>query len=252
MTEAEERDQRARSDDMERTLARTLAWALPATTVVAAIGVGFLFGVGPGILTLAAGALVSVIGLLWASLRTLAGDAPLADGLAAAAVLREGGVASAEKKRRVLRALKDLELEHAVGKMDDADYAEISRGYREEAKAILREADIEIEPLRTKAEALAIAHLKKVGLRGDDPAPASSEVHEGATTPSPVPSSRRGCAACGAPNDADAVFCKKCGARVARVDCGGCGTSNDPDATFCKRCGTTLGPKESEAKNAAR
>ena len=39
-----------------------------------------------------------------------------------------------EQKRAVLRALKDLEFEHSVGKIDDADYAEmldrVCRAYR--------------------------------------------------------------------------------------------------------------------------
>ena len=83
-----EADERARGDDLERALARTMAWGLPAGTVLVAIGVGVVFGVGPAILVLAAGALVAVIGLLWASLRTLGGDAPLAEGLVTAVAMR--------------------------------------------------------------------------------------------------------------------------------------------------------------------
>ena len=34
----------------------------------------------------------------------------------------------------MLRALKDLESEHAIGKIDDADYASFVARYRDEAK----------------------------------------------------------------------------------------------------------------------
>src|SRR5277367_1873093 len=149
-----ESDESARAADLERSLAGKASWGLPAATVAAATVVGVVFGVGPGILVLAAGALVGVIALLWASLRTLGGDAPLAEGLIEAATVREKVSDVAERKRRVLRALKDLELEHSVGKINDDDYADISGRYRDQAKGILREMDVQIEPLRPKAEAL--------------------------------------------------------------------------------------------------
>jgi ribosomal protein L40E len=245
MTETEER---ARAEHLERDLASKASWALPGATLISAIGVGIGFGVGPGILVLAAGALVGVIGLLWASLRTLGGDAPLAEGLVAATAMREKVSNAGERKRRVLRALKDLELEHSVGKIDDDDYAEISARYREQAKEILREMDVEIEPLRSKAEALARAHLDKLGVSRDKP--------EGAKKPAPDAggAARVVCARCETSNEPDAAFCKKCRAKLGRIACSSCATSNEPDATFCKKCGTSLGGDSagdvSEAKDA--
>src|ERR1700733_10837972 len=107
MTETDERTRT--EEDLERAIASKVSWGLPATTVVAAIGVGTGFGVGPAILVLAAGALVAVIALLWASLRTLGGDAPLAEGLAAAAAARHDSTSLEERKSRTPPALKDLE-----------------------------------------------------------------------------------------------------------------------------------------------
>src|SRR5580704_5678710 len=97
-------DDRARADEVERTLASTTAWAIPAATAAAAMGVGVLFGVGPAILVLASGALVGVIAFLWASLRTLGGDAPLPEGLVAAGSARHDVSSADERKRRTLRA----------------------------------------------------------------------------------------------------------------------------------------------------
>jgi ribosomal protein L40E len=249
-----ESDQRARADDIERTLAGKVSWGLPAATVAGAIGVGILFGVGPAILVLAAGALVGVIALLWASLRTLGGDAPLAEGLVAAAAMREKVSDTAERKQRVLRALKDLELEHSVGKIDDEDFAEMSARYREQAKGILREMDVQIEPLRPKAEALVRAHLAKRGPVNGTPEEKGSaapalEADEGRA---PAAARQRvACGRCETSNEPDAEFCKKCRARLSRIACPSCATSNEPDATFCKKCGASLGSEPlAEAKNA--
>jgi ribosomal protein L40E len=249
-----ESDERARAEDIERSLAGKASWGLPAATVVAATGVGVVFGVGPAILVLAAGALVGVITLLWASLRTLGGDAPLAEGLIEAAAVREKVSDVAERKRRVLRALKDLELEHSVGKIDDADYAEISGRYRDQAKGILREMDVQVEPLRPKAEALVRAHLAKRGLargKAEDRAGTAAEREPGTATSPTTGGSRVACARCDTSNEPDAAFCKKCRARLSRVACESCATSNEPDATFCKKCGASLGSESvAEAKNA--
>lgn len=253
-----EMDERAQAEQLDRALAGKVSWGLPAVTVLASIGVSLGFGVGPAILVLAGGTLVGVIGFFWASLRTLGGDAPLAEGLATAAAMREKVSHVAERKQRVLRALKDLELEHSVGKIDDDDYAEISARYREQAKAILREMDIEIEPLRPKAEALARAHLEKRGLLPGAPLPAkvaAAPATNGDGAPASAPA-RVACPHCAASNEPDAAFCKKCRARLSRLPCPSCATSNEPDATFCKKCGASLGESSdptdsvSEAKGA--
>jgi ribosomal protein L40E len=219
-----ENDERARADEMERTLARTTAWAIPGVTVLAAIVVGAMFGVGPGILVLASGALVGVIALLWASLRTLGGDAPLPEGLVAAGSARHDVSNAEERKLRTLRALKDLEHEHAIGKIDDADYELISTRYREQAKAILRELDLQIEPMRARAEELAKKFLAKRGLgdgASDDTKDAGDEKAD-----EPVAAKRE---------------------PAPRLACPKCETSNEPDAAFCKKCGTRLGVEASDA-----
>ena len=47
------------------------------------------------------------------------------------------------------------------------------------------------------------------------------------------------CPNCGEKNDADAKFCKNCGAALRKV-CPHCGEQNDADAKFCKSCGKSL------------
>jgi hypothetical protein len=51
------------------------------------------------------------------------------------------------------------------------------------------------------------------------------------------------CAVCQAENDAEANYCKGCGASLSPckgVDCPACGTPNEGDARFCDHCGTAL------------
>jgi hypothetical protein len=193
--------------DAEGTLARAVAAMLPVGCIVTAVVVGAAAGLGPAILVLAFGALVGTIALLWASLRTLSGDAPLSAELQRAASHHHDASAMAERKRRVLRALKDLESEHAIGKIDDADYATIAARYREEAKDVMRELDERVAPSRAEAEKVAREYLAKRGLAGV-PAPTAAPV---ART-----GQRVACQSCGASNEHDAAFCKQCGSAMPR------------------------------------
>jgi hypothetical protein len=211
-------------DEAERVLGRAVAVGLPIACVGAAILVGWLTSVGSAVLVLASGALLGAIALLWASVRTLTGDAPLPEDLEALAAQHRGVDALAEHKRRVLMALKDLHNEHALGKIDDADYEEIATQYRDQAKAVMREMDLVVAPAMAEAERIAREYLANKGLgTAGKTAPAGSTAHP-------------------AKDDAP-----------ARRTCAGCATSNEPDAAFCKKCGATMtvaGPATSEENDA--
>jgi hypothetical protein len=209
--------------ESERRLGRTLAAAIPILTVLAAIGVGFTVGLGPAVLVVGGGGLLGTIAFFWASLRTLAGDAPLPSDMESVAVRRSPASELEERKRRVLRALKDIENERRFGKIDEADYQDVSAKYREEAKEIMRQQDLALEPFRAKAEKIAQEHLAKKGL--------------GEGKKKPEPASEPAVA------DEDAEPREK--PRPSRVECPKCETSNEPDAAFCKKCGTKLAEDES-------
>jgi hypothetical protein len=197
-------------DEAERILGRAVAIGLPIACVVIAVFVGWIASVGSAVLVLASGALLGTIALLWASVRTLTGDAPLPTDLEALAAQSRDVDMLAEQKRRVLLALKDLQREHAIGKIDDADYEEIATKYREEAKPVMREMDHNAAPAHAEAERLAREYLAAQGL---GPRTASAS------------------AAKAAPSAAG---------ENERVTCAGCSTSNEPDAAFCKKCGSAL------------
>jgi hypothetical protein len=216
------------AEESERRLGRGVALGLPAVAWLAAVGAGLLAGVGPALLVLAAGALLGAIALLWASVRTLSGDAPLAQELELSAA-RRGGGELAEEKRRVLRALKDLESEHALGKIDDADYQAVATRYREEAKSLMRQMDAEVAPLLDEAERVASEYLSrrhpKSATAASDPNAATaaavdpeSATADGAVDPKVATAgavdARRACPSCATSNEADAAFCKQCGAAM--------------------------------------
>ena len=176
-----------------------IALGLVGVTVIAALGVGFAAGVASALLVFVTGALLGSILLVWHSLRTLAGDAEVDPDLDSA-FSRGPASELVERKRRALRALKDIEQEHAVGKIDEADFKSLDAEYRARAKEVIREMDAELDPYRSKAEALVKAHLEKRAAAR--PAPSSSP-------------SRSACPKCDTSNDADAAFCKKCGTKLS-------------------------------------
>src|SRR6185436_4555638 len=146
--------------DLERLFGGAALWVAPAT-VIAAVGVGLGIGLGPAFLVLAGGMLLGAVMLLWSSLGRLTGESPLtldeAIGLAAPS-------AEEERKRAVVRALKDLDYERSVGKISEDDYAELAARYRTEAKALLRTLDTGLAPLRKTAEKKLVARLKAEGI----------------------------------------------------------------------------------------
>jgi hypothetical protein len=174
---------------------RALRWGLPIASLGSALVVGFRYGLGTAILVLAGGVLLGVIAILWASVRTLAGDAPIT---LEEAVALGAPSAAEEQKRAVLQALKDLEYERSVGKVADADYEELLGRYRAEAKRLLRAVDEDLAPLRAKANAYLTEQLGR---------------SDGAALPGGA-KNRRACPTCQAENDADALFCKKCGGKL--------------------------------------
>jgi hypothetical protein len=197
------------AEQSERALGRRVAIGLPALTAVGALAVALFASVGSALLVLAAGVLIGTIALLWASVRTLSGDAPLPEDLEALAARAHDVDALAERKNMLLRALKDMEHERAIGRVDAADYEAITADYRAQVKEIMKEMDADVAPRRARAEAIAKEFLAKKDLRTKDAEP---------PPPAKADGDRVRCATCGTSNEADAAFCKKCGAKQQPVE----------------------------------
>lgn len=99
---------------------------------------------------------------------------PLAD-RARDALLRE--------KALVLRSIKELEFDHSMGKVSDADFADLGGRLRARALTLMQDLD-------------------------------RATASQPAAEPAKVLPATRACASCGVVNDPDARFCKSCGREI--------------------------------------
>ena len=103
------------------------------------------------------------------------------------------------EKSLVLRSIKDLEFDHAMGKVSDKDFAEMGARLRARAVGLMRQLDAGTS-YRQKIEAEI---EKRVHVRKPQEQPV-------ATAPAATPATKL-CLSCCTPNDPDARFCKGCG-----------------------------------------
>jgi hypothetical protein len=182
-----------------RPITRYLGVALTAAVLVAwggflAFGLRARIGVSAAVLFLTGAALLWSLLWLYRSLTALAVDPP------APSATRLGGAARREllrDKRNLLKAIKELEFDHSMGKLSDHDYHELVARYRQSAVAVMRRLDEGAVTYRALIE-------REVQRRLGVAAPAAAEV--------------RVCPACALKNDDDAAFCKGCGTRLPEVE----------------------------------
>ena len=105
-------------------------------------------------------------------------------------------------------AIKDLESDHAQGKLSDGDYQTLREKYEAKALAILQQLDQLEASIAVSAQSVATSNGK--------------------------------CAQCGEPFGANDKLCKRCGASLGSA-CASCGTSVKQGAKFCARCGAPVG-----------
>jgi len=96
------------------------------------------------------------------------------------------------EKLLALRAIKELEFDRAMGKLSESDWQEMSGRLRARAARLMRQLDAGGGYREQVEQEVA----KRLGAAGTE-APAA-----------------RFCAACGTARDADAKFCKNCGAKL--------------------------------------
>ena len=110
---------------------------------------GSLRGVAPALLVLSASLLVLGVVLAWMSLGELTNEEPLSldEALELAAPERRE-----QEKLSILRALKDLEQEHRLGKITDVEFAAESGRMRQNAKRLLASFDDSVKVRRARVE----------------------------------------------------------------------------------------------------
>jgi hypothetical protein len=111
------------------------------------------------------------------------------------------------EKALALRSIKELEFDHAMGKVSEADYAEMSARLRARAAGLLRQLDasgVYRDLIASEIERRA-ASMPEPARPVPPPAPQAARLPE---------AEARLCAACETRNESDARFCKGCGARL--------------------------------------
>ncbi len=107
------------------------------------------------------------------------------------------------EKQLVVKAIKELEFDHQMGKISAADFAEIGALYRTRAVRVLRQLDESGGDYRVLVE-------REIKRRHGGSSPTTAVEAE-----PPTPTTRPTCDSCGTSNDVDAQFCKKCGRGIA-------------------------------------
>ncbi len=170
----------------------TLAGLAGATTVVFVTKEG-----GPAaviLLSLTVGAAAFVGVAAWRTLGPLAG---VREGRLAQVLGGRTRAALEREKTLVLRSIKDLEFDRAMGKVSDKDFGDISARLRSRAAGLLQQLD---------RGAGYRDEIEREIARRAAPRPRGF-VARGAST------AGRSCA-CGTANDPDARFCKSCGQKL--------------------------------------
>ncbi len=133
-------------------------------------------------------------------------------------------VALEREKSLVLRSIKELEFDRAMGKVSEKDFAEMSARLRARAAGLLRQLDAGTgyrELIEREIERrIGGSARRDAGSIEQDPAYEQKDVgpaqeHVGRVLPSRPAENE--CNSCGTHNDGDAKFCKQCGKDLARA-----------------------------------
>jgi hypothetical protein len=128
----------------------------------------------PVFIALAALTLLLALVALWNSLRIAFGGAAGATIPALAGDELPDRAALLDEKKSLLRAIKDLEYEHAVGKIGEEDFRRLDQAYRLRAKEVLALLDKDLAPYQQRAEAL-LAGVARAPREAPAAAPAEPE-----------------------------------------------------------------------------
>ena len=101
------------------------------------------------------------------------------------------------EKTLVLRSIKELEFDRAMGKVSESDFEEMGRRLRARAIRLMKQLDVEA------VDFLAVIERELEARLGRSPEAVASSAPN------------RTCGGCGTSNDVDARFCKECGATLS-------------------------------------
>jgi len=184
-------------------------YAYPAVVVVVAAGVG-LYAASVGgrsstpFLVAATLALGWICWLLFRAAAALVREPDAGDNVVATGRRRKE---LEREKQALLKALKELDFDHEMGKVSQKDFEDIGAIYRARAIGVLRRLDDAGGDYQKMIAADVAKRLKK----------APTAIAATTTAPATVAEAIAGddgCPKCKTRNDADAEFCKKCGSKL--------------------------------------
>jgi len=206
---------------------RVPGWAVALASTALAVGYGAgleKLRFGPALVMLALGGMtLALCGLtLWRAID------PLTRAAGELAGTRESSAPGRTRelereKQLVLKAIKEIELDHQMRKIGDADYREMIDRYRTRAMRLISEIEVgdnfrELIERELKDRLAIVNNPAAAGA----PALAAGAAPEAGATATTAPAAAgaavpaaSACAACGTVNDPDAQFCKKCGVKLA-------------------------------------
>lgn len=176
-------------------------------------------------LSAASAALVYALGQLYAMVRALSQPDRVAQVGQAAGSFTQAELR--DEKRRLLRAIKELEFDFGMGKLSQVDHDTVIATYRLRAIEVMRalEGGSSLHP--ELARLLAEREAAQVAASQPAAAQVATPVVKLEVTPMPEPGpaasgpfdqTTRICGSCGGTNDADARFCKLCGAAMKKAE----------------------------------
>lgn len=217
-------DARPTTENTFKELPRWTPWAVFALVIGTAVVLTVRHGLGAALIVLAGSSLVLCIWLAFRAVQTVTEPDDLS-------LLVELPPTPAQaRKQTALRALKDLDFEKAIGNLNEADYSDLERRYREEAKRAMREVDEERAELRERAEKLASQALVEEPEETEEEEEAPPPKKKKAVVKEPSPD----------PTPTPAAAPASIRAREKTATCPECETKNEPDARFCKQCGAKM------------
>lgn len=206
---------------------------------------------------LAVGALITGVYLFWESLRAALGATdPLEVQATAEADTRRRLL---ERKEALLSNLRDLKFDYDGGKISQVDFDTLDAKLRAQAKAVLKLLDEDVAPFKDRAEEMISERLVAAGR---DPYRSSAELAKAdADSESPNSDADSDSDSEGPKADADTESPKADSdsegpkadsesPKAERVECPSCETLNEPDAVFCKKCGARVGEEAAEGEEA--
>ena len=182
----------------------------PAVVVVTAAVVGgwAAWAGGRSSVAFLVGATLAMGWVVWLAFRAaqaLVKDAPVRE---AGEVVTGGRRKELEReKQSLLKALKELDFDHQMGKVSDKDFADIGSTYRARAIRVMRQLD----DAGRDYEAMIEKEVAERAARetGDRQPATGNRQPTAAADPAK-------CGKCATKNDVDAEFCKKCGNKLVR------------------------------------